>query len=241
MALYHFYNWKANGKEASTALIIDEFNLAVKDYELCTEHNISRDLEMAWHKAFIDILKGEYDSAIEAADDCIFQSRNNNRSYELSRGYNLLALAQLFNDDTRSSWNTLEERLHTCTLYGFPFEIFRIYNNLGVVCYSKNDFEKAKYYFDLALKTLDDQIEYKQYPVLTNLLLTSIRLNDNELTKRVQLRCDKTNSNELFEYCKSIYNKTNIQKIDSFAFWGFADLVTFFKTTPYSSAKEFYV
>lgn len=221
IALYHFYNWKANGKEASAALIIDEFNLAVKDYEVCTEHNISRDLEMAWHKAFINIVKGEYDLAIAAADDCISQSRHNNRSYELSRGYYLLALAQLFKNDTRSAQSTLEEGLHACTLYGFPSGIFRIYNNLGVIYYSRNDFEKAKYYFDLALKTLDGQIEYKQYPVLTNLLLTSIRLNDNELTKRVQLRCDKINSNELFEYCKSIYNKTNIQQIDSFAFWGF--------------------
>jgi len=222
IALYHFYNWKANGREASAALIIDEFNSAVKDYEACKEHDISRDIEMIWHKAFIDILEGDYDSAIIDANDCIFQSQHNNHSYELSRGYNLLALAQFFNNDSQAAQNILEEGLHACTVYGFPSGIFRIYNNLGVIYYSRNDFEKAWYYFDLALKTLDNQIEYKQYPVLTNLLLTSIQINDNKLASHIQQRCEKINSNELFEYCKSIYRNTSkIQQFDSFAFWGF--------------------
>lgn len=222
IALYYFYNWRAKGHIETASLIANQFNLAIKDYESCKDHDISRDLEMTWHKVFLDILEEHYDLAITDANNCIFQSKRNNHSYELSRGYNLSALAHLFNNDCKTAQDILQEGLHACTLYGFPSGIFRIYNNLGVTFYLDNNLEKAKYYFELALQTLDAHIEYKQYPVLTNLLRISLSLKDGKLTKHIQTRCNKINSAELFEYCQSMYQKSNdLQQIECFSFWGF--------------------
>lgn len=222
IALYYFYNWKKFGRDEASSLITGEFELAINDYTLYENHDVSRDIEMAWHKTFIKILNGRYDAAIKEANECICLSRRNNHSYELSRGYNLKALAQLFNGCDQDAQDSLEEGLNACTLYGFPSGIFRIYNNLGVIYYVKKNYIKAHYYFDLALNTLDKQIEYKQYPILTNLLLISINLKDDKLTNNIERRIESIGSNELFEYCKSMYiHRAELKKFDSFTFWGF--------------------
>ncbi len=221
IALFYFYNWKKVGKDVATEKIINEFKLALNDYKLSIEQNTSRDIEMSWHKAFIGILKKQYSSAIEQADICIDLSLKNNQLYELSRGYNLRALAEFYNDDIIASQNSLEEGLHSCILYDFPSGIFRLYNNIGVIYFSKNDFVKAHYYFDLALNAIGAKIEYKQYPILINLLLTSIMLNNKGLEDQIDHRIKNIPCNELFEYYKMIYiNKQKLNQINSFSFWG---------------------
>lgn len=222
IALYYFYHWKAFGRTAATAYIIDEFKIAIREYEESGSSNISRDIEMAWHKAFISVLQERYDKAIENACECIQLSEEYSQAYGLSRGYNLLALAHFFTGDIENAMSSLEEGLHSCALYSFPSGIFRMYNNLGVLHYRNGDYNKAVHYFKLAVSALDGQIEYKQYPVLTNLIVTARRLNDDELLRETGRRCNDIASTELFEYRKAISSKSNSKmKFDSFSFWNF--------------------
>ena len=220
IALYYFYHWRAYGRETTKKHIICEFEAAISDYNICETHSISRDIEMSWHKAFVRILQAQYNSAIAFANECIQLSEEHSQSYGLSRGYNLLALSQLLNGDIEDAVATLEEGLHTCMLYAFPSGIFRMYNNLGVLHYHNSDCEKAGYYFKLAKSTLDGQIEFKQYPVLTNLMLVADRLKDTKLQREVEHYCNEVTSTELFEYCKDIINNRH-DVLDAFSFWGF--------------------
>lgn len=222
IALYYFYHWRAFGRKTATAYIIDEFETAIKEYAACRSSSLSRDIEMAWHRAFIEILREQYDLATKNACECIQLSEEYSQAYGLSRGYNLLALAQLLNGDTEDAMASLEEGLHACTLYSFPSGIFRMYNNLGVLQYHVRNYEDAVHYFKLAASTLDGQIEYKQYPVLTNLIVTAIRLKDGELLREMGRHCDEIVSNELVEYRKALSDKSHGKvKYDSFSFWNF--------------------
>ena len=118
--------------------------------------------------------------------------------------------------------SSLEEGLHSCVLYSFPSGIFRMYNNLGVLQYRNGDYNKAVHYFKLAVSALDGQIEYKQYPVLTNLIVTARHLNDDALLRETGRRCNNIVSTELFEHRKAISSKSNSKmKFDSFSFWNF--------------------
>lgn len=144
LALYHFYNWKPLGKVTSTSLMISEFEMAVADYRSFGKPNVSRDIEITWHKAFIHILKGNYQAAVDAAEECIELSRTNYQAYGLSRGYNLQALAYLKSGDIDDAMDCLEEGLHTCEMYAFSSGVFRMYNNLGIILCQKNNLKKAK-------------------------------------------------------------------------------------------------
>ena len=225
IALYYYYNWKALGRETSLTRMIDEFEMAISDYWSFGKRNTSRDIEMAWHRAFINILKEDYTAAEADAENCIILSQANHQAYGLSRGYNLLALAHLKNGNIPLARSCLEEGLHLCEMYSFSSGIFRMYNNLGVVSCQDGDFERARKFFLLALDELDQQIEYKQFPVLTNLLQISMYLGDNTLLRKVQRCCDKVPSEDLFAYRKSL--RPNVQQsatMDSFTFFGFSGI-----------------
>lgn len=225
LALYYFYNWKPLGKETSAVHIINEFERAISDYQKFGMTDISRDIEMAWHKAFIDILKEDYVMAVDDAKDCINLSRTNHQVYGLSRGYNLLALAYLKNGDVCAAKECLEECLHTCEMYSFSSGVFRMYNNLGVIYYQNGNFKKAGLLFSLALDSIDQQLEYKQFPLLTNLLIISMYLKDNNLLQKAQKYCDEISSAELLRYRRTL-NLDTLQSgmTDSFAFFSFSGI-----------------
>lgn len=222
IALYYFYNWKALGRETAAAHMIDEFQAAIMEYESGGALNVSRDIEMAWHKAFVSILQQKYDIAEINAYDCIQLSEMHSQAYGLTRGYNLFALCHLISGNTEKAMASLEEGLHACTLYSFPSGIFRMYNNLGVVHYYNGNYEKARKLFKLAANTMDGQIEYKQYPVLTNLMIVAISLNDKDLLDEIGQRCDAIGSRELVEFRQLIIlNKRGVTRNESFSYWNF--------------------
>lgn len=221
LALYYFYNWRALGKTDATKHIIDEFEMAISDYHAFGKRNISRDIEMAWHGAFINILKENYCSADADAQTCIDLSQTNHQAYGLIRGYNLKALAYLKKGDTNAARLCLEEGLHACEIYSFPSGVFRMYNNLGVVFCRKGDYKKAGDYFSLALDTLGQQIEYKQAPVLTNLLMIGICQKDDVLCQKAAKYCDAALFDDLQEYRQSLCPKAIIcGTLESFSFFG---------------------
>lgn len=226
IALYYFYNWRLLGKKASSIRIINEFEAAISDYQAFGKSDTSRDIEMAWHKAFINILKGNYQTATDDAEDCINLSRLNHQAYGLSRGYNLRALAYLKNGDPETAQDCLEEGLHACEMYSFPSGVFRMYNNLGVIFCQNEDYIKASKFFLLALDSLDQPLEYKQFPVLTNLLQIAMHLKDDCLLQKIQKCCDEISSEELLRYRRTIRPYTLLQNsaAESFSFFGFSGI-----------------
>lgn len=229
LALYYFYNWKPLGKVASTAQIIYEFEQAISDYQHFGKSDVSRDIEIAWHRAFIHILKEDYQTACDDAEDCIQLSQANSQAYGLSRGYNLRSLAYLKNGNTDAARDCLEEGLHACEMYAFPSGIIRMYNNLGVVFCQTGNFAKAGEFFSLALDCVDQQLEYKQFPILTNLLLVGMHLKDKKLLQRAQKCCDGIPSEDLMRYRRSL-RPDSLQSgtTESFAFFGFSGISYFF-------------
>lgn len=225
LALYYFYNWKPLGKATSAEQIIYEFEKAISDYQNFGKPDVSRDIEMAWHRAFLHILKEDYQSACNDAEDCIHLSQANSQAYGLSRGYNLQSLAYLKNGDIDAARDSLEEGLHACEMYAFPAGIFRMYNNLGVVSCQNGDFAKAGAFFSLALDCVDQQLEYKQFPILTNLLLVGMHLKDEKLLQRAQKYCDEIPSEDLMRYRRSLRPGTlQSGTVESFAFFGFSGI-----------------
>lgn len=225
IALYYFYNWKPFGKKVTSARIISEFEMAISDYQTFGKPNISRDIEMAWHRAFINILKKDYKTAMVDAEDCINLSQTNHQAYGLSRGYNLQALAYLKSGDAETAKDRLEAGLHACEMYSFPSGIFRMYNNLGVIFCQNGDIKKASKYFSLALDSLDQQLEYKQFPILTNLLMVSMYLKDDSLLQKTQKRCDEIPSEELLGYRRSLRPDAFQSGVaESFSFFGFSGI-----------------
>ena len=225
LALYYFYNWKQLGKAASAAQIIYEFEKAISDYQHFGKPDVSRDIEMAWHRAFIHILKEDYQTARDDAEDCIHLSQANSQAYGLSRGYNLQSLAYLKDGDNAAAQDCLEEGLHACEMYSFPSGIFRMYNNLGVVSCQNGDFAKAGEFFSLALDCVDQQLEYKQFPILTNLLLIGMHLKDGKLLQKAQKCCDEIPSEALMGYRRSLRpDPLQSGTAESFAFFGFSGI-----------------
>lgn len=222
LALYYFYNWRPLGKKAASERIISEFEMAISDYGALGKTNVSRDIEMAWHRAFINILREDYCSAAADAQVCISLSQENHQAYGLIRGYNLKALAYAKDDNDESAKLCLEEGLHACEVYSFPSGTFRMYNNLGVIFGREGNYKKAGDYFSLAIGTLGQQIEYKQAPVLTNLLMASICQKDNAaLRQRAAKCCDAVQFEDLREYRRSLCPEA-IATSDSFSFFGLA-------------------
>ena len=177
---------------------------------------------MAWHRAFINILREDYCSAAADAQVCISLSQENHQAYGLIRGYNLKALAYAKDDNDESAKLCLEEGLHACEVYSFPSGTFRMYNNLGVIFGREGNYKKAGDYFSLAIGTLGQQIEYKQAPVLTNLLMASICQKDNAaLRQRAAKCCDAVQFEDLREYRRSLCPEA-IATSDSFSFFGLA-------------------
>lgn len=225
LALYYFYNWRALGREISAIHIISEFEMAVAEYQSFGKTNISRDIEMAWHRAFVHILKENYQAAVNAAQECIELSRTNYQVYGLSRGYNLKALAYLKSGDIDDARDCLEEGLHTCEMCAFASGVFRVYNNLGVIFCQVSDFKKGEEFFSLALDNVDQQLEYKQFPVLANLLMISMHTKNDSLLQKVQKRCDEIPSEDLLEYRKSLRpGMLEYRTTESFSFFGFSGL-----------------
>lgn len=225
LALYYFYNWKSIGKEVSTEHIISEFKMAISDYQMFGKSNVSRDIEMAWHRSFINILKENYQTAIDDAEDCIILSQTNHQAYGLSRGYNLQALAYLKSGDTDTARNCLVEGVHTCEMYSFSSGVFRMYNNLGVISCQNGDFKKAGVFFSLALDNIEQQLEYKQFPILTNLLIVGMYLKDDALLQKAQKRCDAIPSEDLLKYRKSLCpDMLQRNTVESFSFFGFSGI-----------------
>lgn len=222
LALYYFYHWRAYGRDRAKNLIVDEFRAAISDYERYGKANPSRDIEMAWHRAFIGLLNGESDHGLAAAEDCIRQSRLHNQTYGLSRGNNLKALAQIRLGDLDAAESTLEETLHICEICLFSSGIFRMYNNLGVVAALRGEDRRAKQLFGRALESLGkEQIKIKQQPALSNLLVASIRSGDRELAKRTRHICNTVGSAELFEFQKALSVDAAEQgALDSLSYWG---------------------
>ena len=225
LALYYFYNWKSLGKEVSTMHIINEFEMAISDYQAYGKTDISRDIEMAWHRAFINILKEDYQTAVDDAEDCIYLSQTNYQAYGLSRGYNLQALAYLRSGDVDTAKNCLDEGLHTCEMYSFSSGVFRMYNNLGVIFCQNGNFKKAGVFFLLALENVDQQLEYKQMPILTNLLMISMYLKDDNLLQKTQKRCDEVLSEDLMRYRRSLRpDALQTEAAESFSFFSFSGI-----------------
>lgn len=225
LALYYFYNWRTIGKESSIKHMISEFEMAISDYQMFGSPNVSRDIEMAWHRAFISILKENYQTAIDDAENCIILSQTNHQVYGLSRGYNLQALAYLKSGDTNMATNCLMEGIHTCEMYSFSSGVFRLYNNLGVIFWQNGDFKKAGMFFSLALDNIEQQLEYKQFPILTNLLMVSMHLKDDILLQKTQTRCDMIPSEELLRYRKYLHpDMLQNGTAESFSFFGFSGI-----------------
>ena len=100
-----------------------------------------------------------------------------------------------------------------------------MYNNLGVIYYQNGNFKKAGLLFSLALDSIDQQLEYKQFPLLTNLLIISMYLKDNNLLQKAQKYCDEISSAELLRYRRTL-NLDTLQSgmTDSFAFFSFSGI-----------------
>lgn len=100
-----------------------------------------------------------------------------------------------------------------------------MYNNLGVVSCQNGDFAKAGTFFSLALDCVDQQLEYKQFPILTNLLLVGMHLRDGKLLQRAQKCCDEIPSEDLMRYRRSLRPDTlQSGTAESFAFFGFSGI-----------------
>lgn len=75
------------------------------------------------------------------------------------------------------------------------------------------------------MDNIDQQLEYKQFPVLTNLLIISMYIQDDTLLKKIQNRCDEIFSDELLRYRKSLRPGTFKEgTTESFSFFGFSGL-----------------
>ena len=227
LALYYFYNWHEYGRKEAAKLISKEFRMAISDYSAYGKPDISRDIEMEWHKAFLSILTGEYASAKENAEQCIELCNANHQAYGLSRGYNLKALAFLCDNALNESMLCLEEGLHVCELYSFPSGTFRMYNNMVVVAYLHGDFCTAKRYFAHAIESLEQQIEYKQLPVFTNLIATGVKLKDLDLIQKAYKYCNEISSSDLLNYIRFLQKNNSLDTVganDGFAYFGFSGI-----------------
>ena len=100
-----------------------------------------------------------------------------------------------------------------------------MYNNLGVILCQKNNLEKGGEFFITALDNIDQQLEYKQFSVLTNLLIISMYTQNGTLLKKIQNRCDGISSEELLRYRKSLRPGAFKEGMtESFSFFGFSGL-----------------
>ena len=88
-----------------------------------------------------------------------------------------------------------------------------------------SDFKKGEEFFSLALDNVDQQLEYKQFPVLANLLMISMHTKNDSLLQKVQKRCDEIPSEDLLEYRKSLRpGMLEYRTTESFSFFGFSGL-----------------
>ena len=132
------------------------------------------------------------------------------------------ALAYLKKGDAEFAQDCLEEGLHACELYSFHSGVFRMYNNLGVLSFHNGNAKKASKFFVLALDSLEQPLEYKQFPALTNLIQVGMYLKDDSLMQKAQKLCDEISSKEFMEYSKTMCSDTfETSEVESFSFFNF--------------------
>lgn len=221
IALRYFYDYTIGERRS---LLVKESLQKALSYSHTAEKNFNyRNLELYWHKAIICIIDNNFEKALYFLDNCILKSKENNFLYEIVRAYNLKALVYLLIQKYDDAQTILFDCLHLCEIYHFSSGLFRMYNNLGV-CYAITQNVKiASIHFSNAINSLHNKnFGIKQYPVIINSLLISIKHNNLLFAKQLEDICNQINDEVLFDYKLKL--KHSIQKNkqpSNFTFWTF--------------------
>ncbi len=213
LALLYFYS--PNNK-MNKQLCIEQFTMAIQDYQKCKDVTRYRSYEILWHKAFINILQQEYNQAFS-----ILNLALNEKHYEVYSSYrlnNLLALTELKLGKVLDAENRLLKIKSMCEVNNYESGIIRICNNLAIINYIRDDLSSAKNYFNIAMRYINSkEISLKLYPILSNQLLF-FSINQCEQSKINLIRNLVTESKDyrLITHCSSIASLKQ-----GFTFWNF--------------------
>ncbi len=221
IALRYFYDYTMGAKRS---LLVKEALQKALSYSHTVEKSLNyRVLELYWHKAIISIIDNDFEKAHYFLGNCIQKGKESNLLYEIVRGYNLKALVYMLTKKYNEAQTILFDCLHLCEIYHFSSGLFRMYNNLGVYYAITLNTKMASIHFSNAINVLyNKNFEIKQYPVIINGLLISIKSDNLLFAKQLEDICNQINDEILFDYKLKL--KRSIQKgkkPSNFTFWTF--------------------